>query len=151
MMFLVTLSISSMTSMTWHCIDFMSLTNLLATLKLVGDGPTNQPTDRPTDIVTYRAAIAAKNWFRPIFSPLQATLRNFDVFSWQFFFRYPIFFWWGGAKTSKNVFDQFSCHFRQFWTTLIFVHCWQTKHLKKIKKMGGGGLPQIYFYHFSSS
>jgi hypothetical protein len=32
-------------------------------LKLVGDGPTDQPTDRRTDIVLHRAAIAAKNLF----------------------------------------------------------------------------------------
>ena len=31
------------------------------TLKLVGDGPTDRPTDRRTDIVLHRAAIAAKN------------------------------------------------------------------------------------------
>ena len=31
------------------------------TLKLVVDRPTNHPTNRQTDIVTYRAAIAAKN------------------------------------------------------------------------------------------
>ena len=30
-------------------------------LKLVGDRPTERRTDGPTDIVTYRAAIAAKN------------------------------------------------------------------------------------------
>ena len=30
------------------------------------------------------------------------------------------FFWGGGAKNPKIVFDQFSRHFRQFLTTLIF-------------------------------
>ena len=34
---------------------------------------------------------------------------------------YFIFFWGGGGlKSLKLVFDQFSRHFKQFWTTLIF-------------------------------
>ena len=34
----------------------------IATLKLVANGPTDQRTDRQTDIVLDRAAIAAKKW-----------------------------------------------------------------------------------------
>ena len=49
------------------CIVFYALFSkncilaLLLTLKLVADRPSDQQTDRPTDIVTYRADIAAKN------------------------------------------------------------------------------------------
>ena len=39
-----------------HGIAFITF----ATLKLVADRQTDQPTNRQTDIVTYRAAIAAK-------------------------------------------------------------------------------------------
>ena len=59
-----------------------------------------------------------------------------------FFFRCPIFFW-GGAKKFKIIFDQFSRHLRQFWTTLIFFHFWQKNVVRPpifIFFLGGGGL-----------
>ena len=48
-----------------HCMYFYACyaypEGVELTLKLVGDGPTDRPTDRRTDIVLHRAAIAAKN------------------------------------------------------------------------------------------
>ena len=57
----------------------------------------------------------------PIFSPIQAIWNNFDFCHfYQFFVRPPPIFRAGGSKIPKIISDQFSRHFRQFWTTLIF-------------------------------
>ena len=51
--------------------------------------------------------------------------------------RTQICFFWGGLKSSKIIFDQFSRHFRQFWTTLIFSFL-TTKFLLPPKFFWGG-------------
>ena len=55
------------------------------------------------------------------FLQFQAILNNFDFFS---FLTTKIFtppkFFWGGLKSQKIIFNQFSRYFRNFWTTLIF-------------------------------
>ena len=42
-------------------------------------------------------------------------------------FLFIYFFGGGGAKNPKKNFNQFSHHFLQFWTTLIFFHVWQKR------------------------
>ena len=79
----------------------------------------------------------SKNHYRPIFSPFQAIFNNFDSFHfWQFFL--GTLFLTGGLKSQKIVFNQFSRHFRQFWTTLFFPF-WQNFFRYPIF-LGGGGL-----------
>ena len=54
-----------------------------------------------------------KNHFRPIFSPFQAILNNFDFFHfWQKKFVRPANVLGGWLKSSKIIFNQFSRHFR---------------------------------------
>ena len=58
-----------------------------------------------------------------IFSPFQIILNKFDFFHlWQKKCVRPqiYFFWGGGLKSPKLIFNEFSSHFKQFWTTLIF-------------------------------
>ena len=55
-----------------------------------------------------------------IFLPFQAILTNFKFLTINFLVSY--FFGGGGwLKSPKKLFYQFSRHFRQFWTTLIFL------------------------------
>ena len=55
----------------------------------------------------------------------------------------------GGFKKSQKNVDQFSPHFRQFWTTLIFSHV--QIFIRTLFFFGGGeGVPH-FFYHLSSS
>ena len=88
-----------------------------------------------------------KNHFRPIFSPFQAILNNFDFLNfWQQNLYGPKFLWLGGGgwlKSSKISFVQFSCHFRLFWTTLNnfdFSHFWQKIVVRPPIFFWGGGL-----------
>ena len=112
----------------------------------------------------------SKNHFWPIFSPFQAILKNFDFFHfWQnIFVRPPIilggqkksrnhflyapqFFFWWGLKSLKIIFDQFSRHFRSFWTTLIFFIFDQKFFVCPPNFFWGGGNSKIHFDHFSSN
>ena len=69
------------------------------------------------------------------------------MFSGTLFFRN---FLRGGLTNLKISFDQFSRHFRQFWTTLIFFHFWQIFFLRPqiIFFFLGGGVPPNLFLPF---
>ena len=91
----------------------------------------------------FGGAKKSKHHFRPIFSPFQAILNNFDFLSFLtniFLYGQQFYFFWGvGLKSSKIIFDQFSRHFRQFWTTLIFFIFDQKMLSGQQIFFGGGG------------
>ena len=63
----------------------------------------------------------SKNCFRPIFSPFHVNSNNIIFFHfWHLCFG-TLFFREAGPKIPKIIYDQFSRHFRQFWTPLIFL------------------------------
>ena len=79
-----------------------------------------------------------------LLSPFHAILNKFDFFHFwpKNLYGQQKNFGGGGLKVQKIIFDQFSCHFRQFWTTLIFFQFWQ-KMLYVPLFFWGGGYPKI--------